>query len=72
VALPGAYTPTSIALQVIGVCRPPLYDKAVTLEENVNVCCNLEDKLFVLCLYSFSLWFLVTKQLAFYVYKYFY
>jgi hypothetical protein len=31
--LPGAFTPTSIAFQVIGSCKPPLPNKAVVLVE---------------------------------------
>jgi hypothetical protein len=33
VALLGVYTPASITLQVIGVDKPPLHDKAAVLEE---------------------------------------
>jgi hypothetical protein len=36
VALPGAYTPTSIVLRVIGVCKPPLHDKVVVHEEELR------------------------------------
>jgi hypothetical protein len=32
-ALPGAYTPASIALRVTGVPKSPLHDKAILLEE---------------------------------------
>jgi hypothetical protein len=36
VALPGACARASIALWVIGACKPPLHDKAIVLEEVIN------------------------------------
>lgn len=33
-ALPGAYTPASIDLWVIGSCKPPLHNKAMILQED--------------------------------------
>jgi hypothetical protein len=33
VGIPGAYTPASIPLRVIGARKPPLHDKEVVLEE---------------------------------------
>jgi hypothetical protein len=37
VALPGVYTPASIALRVTGARKPPLRDKAVALQEVVFI-----------------------------------
>jgi hypothetical protein len=37
VALPGAYTPASITLRFTGARKPTLHDKAVALEEEINI-----------------------------------
>jgi hypothetical protein len=37
VALPGAYAPASIALQLNGANETPLHEKAVVLEEGLGI-----------------------------------
>jgi hypothetical protein len=33
VALPGAYTPANVAIQIIAACRPLLHNKVIELKE---------------------------------------
>jgi hypothetical protein len=49
VALPGAYSPTSIALRTVGARRPPLNIKVVVLEETLYILLHL----FLYCYFSF-------------------